>query len=115
MDIESTKFYTFETNDPYPNVVDFYRTHLVIDPSRKDRDKEVDIDEYSIRGSGILFVCFHILGGFFGDAVEIGCVFVRDEDGLGIVEVAWSYRATTTAGCYYMLPDIEPEDYLITP
>jgi len=71
--------------------------------------------EYSIRDSGILFVCAHTLGGFFGDEVEIGCVYVRDDNGMGNVEVAWSYGATTTAGCDYMLPDIEPEDYLLTP
>ena len=58
-------------------------------------------------------MCFHFLRGFW-DEVEIGCVFIRDEDGLAIVEVAWSYGATTTAGCDYMLPDIESEDYLIT-
>lgn len=67
--------------------------------------------EHSIRDRGILFVCGYTLGGPFGDEVEIGCVFVRNENNLGIVEVAWSYGATTTAGCDYMLPDIARGDY----
>ena len=108
--IESTKFYTFQTNDPYSKVVDFYRTHFVLNQSHKNSKKELSLNEYSIRDRGILFVCFHILGGFFGDEVEIGCVHVRDENGLRIVDVAWSYGATTTAGCDYMIPSIKLED-----
>lgn len=103
--IESTKIYTFQTNAPYSDVVDFYRTH---NPPREDKDNKIDVKEYDIHDRGILFVCFHVLGGFLGDEVEIGCVFVRDEKGQGVVDVAWSYGATTTAGCDYMLPDIAP-------
>jgi hypothetical protein len=111
-DLESYEVYTFETAASYTDVVDFYRTHLKFDPPlRTDYDDTVEWKEYPIRDIGILFECYANLTDY---TVESGCIFVRNEDGTGIVDVSWAYYDDFVASCY-RLPKIEPEDYQETP
>lgn len=111
LNVESTKIYTFEPASSYAEVVDFYRTHLKFDPPLKTKYETVEWVEYPIRDVGILFKCGSKLNG---SELELGCVFVRNENGQGIVDITWSYAEGAAAPCY-VLPGIEPEDYLKTP
>lgn len=111
LDVKSTKAYTYETISSYNDVVDFYRTHLKFDPPLKTKYETVEWIEYPIRESGVLFQCGSKLNGY---ELELGCIFVHDENGKGIVEITWSYSEGAATPCY-VLPGIEPEDYLKIP
>lgn len=112
LDVESFEVYTFETNAAYSEVVDFYRTNLKFDPPLKTKYEDViEWDEYPIRDVGILFECGSKLNSY---QLELSCIFVRDENGKGVIDITWSYADNAAAPCY-TLPGIEPEDYLQTP
>jgi hypothetical protein len=111
LDVESTKIYTFEPASSYADVVDFYRTHLKFDPPLKTKYETVVWREYPIRDIGILFQCGSKLNGY---EVEQGCIFVHKNLGKSVVDITWSYAEVAATSCY-VLPEIEPEDYLITP
>jgi hypothetical protein len=112
LEVESTKIYTFETNEAYSDVINFYRESLKFDPPVRDNYGEITWQEYPIRDIGILFLCGSILDGYTS---ELGCIFVQEKDGLSMINIIWSYQVDGPATSCYVLPDIEPEDYLRTP
>ena len=111
LDVESTKVYTIETVATYSDLVAFYRTNLKFDPPLKTKYETVEWVEHSIRDVGILFQCGSKLNSY---ELELGCIFVHEENGKGIVDITWSYSEGAATPCY-VLPEIEPEDYLKTP
>jgi hypothetical protein len=110
--VKSTKIYTFETNDPYPEVVNFYQSNLNFDPSLKNKHGSINWTAYPIPQKGVLFMCGALLDGSIS---ELGCIHVREEAGKGIIDLTWSYQVDGPAYSCYMLPGIEPEDYLVVP
>ena len=110
LDVESGKIYTFETNDAYADVVAFYETTLNSEPRPEDSYGPIIWDVYPIREEGVLFECFSILDGILA---ETGCIYVSEKYGKGAIDMTWSYAEVEAAPCY-VLPGIEPEDYLIT-
>ena len=111
-DVESRKIYTFETNDTYADVVAFYETRLKDEPPPEDNYGPITWDAYPIRNDGILFVCGSILDGYTS---EIGCIYVREKSGKGVIDITWSYQVDGPAVSCDVLPGIEAEDYLKTP
>lgn len=111
LDIESTEIYTLQTDRSYSDLLDFYRSNLKFDPPLVTKYELVEWREYPIRDIGILFRCGSKLNGY---ELELGCIFVRDENGRGTVDITWSYSEGAATPCD-VLPGIELEDYLGTP
>jgi hypothetical protein len=107
LDVESTEIYTFETDTTYSELLDFYRTNLKFDPPLRTKYETVEWVEYPIRDIGVLFQCGSILNGY---ELELGCIFVNEKKGKGVVDITWSYSEGAATPCY-VLPEIEPEDY----
>jgi hypothetical protein len=111
LDVESTEVYTFETDTTYSELLDFYRINLKFDPPLITKYETVEWKEYPIRNVGVLFECGSKLNGY---ELELGCIFVHDKNGKGVVDITWSYSEGAAIPCD-VLPGIEPEDYLIVP
>ena len=109
---DSTKIYNLETNDAYSDVVDFYKSRLTPALSSKDSYDPINWDAYPIRDVGMLFVCGSLLDGYTS---EIGCIYVSEKSGKGVIDITWSYLISGPAVPCDVLPGIEPVDYLPTP
>jgi hypothetical protein len=112
LDVESGKIYSFETDDTYSEVVGFYQENLNFDPSLKNKYGPINWRAYPIRDDGVLYVCGAVLDGYTS---EIGCIHVVEKYGKGFIDITWSYLVDGPAVSCDVLPEIEPEDYLIGP
>ncbi|HMN15084.1 MAG TPA: hypothetical protein PKD55_22425, partial [Bellilinea sp.] len=106
-----SEVYTFETSTHYENVVDFYRSHLRFDPPFKTKYEVVEWVEHSIQKKGVLFECGSKLNNY---EVELGCIFIHKTQGNVAIDIMWSYGEGAPTPCY-VLPEVEPEDYLVSP
>lgn len=112
LDVDSGKIYTFETNDAYADVLAFYEAGLKTELPPEDNYGPITWDAFPIGNNRILFVCSSILDGYTS---EIGCIYVRERTGEGVIEITWSYQLDGPAKSCDVLPGIEPEDYLQAP
>lgn len=106
-----SEIYSFETDTEYANVVDFYRDHLILIPPEKTQYETVKWNEHSIQNNGVLFHCGSKLNKY---ELELGCIYVHEKDENAVIDILWSYAEGAATPCY-ILPNIEPEDYLNNP
>jgi len=111
LDIKSSEVYTFETHTDYANVVDFYRDRLILIPPQKTQFETVEWTEYPIQDKGVLFQCGSKLNSY---ELDLGCIYIHEKEGNAVIDVTWSYSEGAASPCY-IIPEIEPEDYLTNP
>lgn len=112
LEVESAKIYSFETNDAYSEIVDFYQKNLNFNPLLQNKYGSINWKAYPIQDNGILYLCGAVLDGYTS---EIGCIHVSEKSGKGVIDITWSYLVDGPAVSCDVLPGIEPEDYLKTP
>ena len=110
IDAGQGKIYTFESIDAYHHIIAFYRANLKFDPPIEDRNGPIVWKEYPIRNIGVLFECGSSLNYYES---ELSCIFIHNKEGGVTIDIIWSYNQGPGIPCY-VLPEIEPEDYLIT-